>query len=152
MALFLSTYINRIDRKGRLSIPAPFRAILSQSSTQGAVGLKAPHAQTIECFSYERLEKLAAKIDELPLYSETHQDLTATFFASVCPFSFDPEGRMTLSADFITYAGLKNEVAIVGRGHVFQIWDHETFAHYTLEAQERTKKDLKTMQLVLGGG
>lgn len=151
MALFLSTYINKIDRKGRLSIPSPFRTLLSQSATQGVVGLKSPNAPAIECFSYERLERLAAKIDELPLYSEEHQDLTAAFFANVCPFTFDSEGRITLPQELITYADLKTEVAVVGRGHVFQIWDHETFKTYATSAQQRVKNDLKTMRIVLGG-
>jgi MraZ protein len=151
MALFLSTCINRIDRKGRLSIPAPFRAILNQSATPGVVALKAPQVPAVECFSHERLEKLAARIDELPFCSEEHQDLTTTFFASVSPLSFDPEGRITLPQDFMTWANLSGEVAVVGRGHVFQIWNRAAFETFSAEAQARTRQNPAMMRLVLGG-
>lgn len=150
MALFLSTYVNKIDKKGRLSVPAPFRNLIA--GPQSLVGMQAPNDPAIECFPYERLEKIASKIDELPLYSDEHQDLTASFFANVCQFSLDPEGRITLSQSFIEYADLKGEVAVVGRGHIFQIWNHEAFLAYSQEAHARTRKDLKTLRLVLGGG
>ncbi len=123
MPLFLSTFQNKVDRKGRLSVPAPFRAALAEQAFQGVVLFKA-HAQTcLEGFDFNTMEELGARVDHFDLFSNEQDDLAATIFGAAVQLPFDGEGRITLPEDLIAFASLSENAALVGMGRKFQIWN-----------------------------
>lgn len=149
MALFLSTFLNKLDKKGRVSVPSSFRAALSSQSFNGIVVFRSPNAPAIEGFGMDRMEKLSKHIDKLDIFSDDQQDWALSIFADAQQLSFDSDGRVTLPAIFCEHAHIKDAVAFVGRGPTFQIWDPGKF-HLSQEKaraslRERTHTPLGAM-------
>ena len=152
MALFLSTYTNKLDRKGRLSVPAPFRAALADQAFKGVVAFRSCKYPALDCFGMDRMESLGHSLDALDLFSDTQDDLAATIFADARPLAFDTEGRILLPEDLITHANLTEQAAFVGRGHTFQIWEPIAFAAWQAEARSRVRSARLTLKLTGGEG
>jgi MraZ protein len=77
MALFLSTYTNKVDAKGRVSVPAGFRTALQGQEFQGVVLLPSNKFQALEGFSMGMMHELSARIDKFDLFSDAQDDLAA---------------------------------------------------------------------------
>lgn len=122
MGLFLSTTINRIDSKGRVSVPGSFRAALSEQPFAGIVLMKSPIHAALEGFAPAMMDDIAQRLDAFPLFSVEQDDLAAATLAEAMPLFFDGEGRIVLPDDLIEHAELKDEVAFVGLGRKFQMW------------------------------
>jgi MraZ protein len=139
VALFLSTVVNKVDRKGRVSVPAGMRAALSSQPFQGIVAFRSFRDPAIEAWSIERLNQFAEGLDEMELFSEGRDDLAAAIFADAHQLPFDGEGRIVLPEALARHAGITADAAFVGRGATFQIWNPETFAAHSEKARERVK-------------
>lgn len=140
--LFLSTYRNRLDKKGRLSVPAQFRAALAAQEFSGIVAYASPMHGCIEACGMRRILKLNQRIERLDPYSEEHDALAMTLFGESVQLMFDTEGRVMLPATLIDFAKLKEEAAIVGKGETFEIWEPKAFEAHARRARElaRTKR------------
>lgn len=124
MPLFLSTYLNRIDKKGRLSVPASFRTALSDQSFQGIVLFRSTKHPCLEGFDYTTMAELSARLDQFDLFSDDQDDLAAAIFGDSVQLPFDGEGRVVLPESLMAHAGLstESEAAFVGMGRKFQLW------------------------------
>jgi MraZ protein len=140
MAVFWSTYINKVDRKGRVSVPAPFRPHLSSEDFEGVVIFPGFRSPALECRSREQMDDLAAAVDRLPEFSAERDALAAAIFAASTPVSFDSEGRIVLPKALATHAGITTEAAFVGMGKSFQIWEPKAFAAFSLEARSHIQR------------
>lgn len=148
MALFLATFINKVDRKGRVSVPASFRAALADQSFPGIVVYRSHKYPALDAFGADRMERLSASIDDnLALFSEQQDDLAATIFADARQLPFDSDGRIVLPEDFAAHAGITGNAAFVGRGPSFQIWEPRAFQNFQAEARERIRRAGVTLKL-----
>ena len=95
MALFVSTFVNRIDRKGRVSVPATFRAALRTDGFEGIVAFPTLGQPAYEGCGMEFMERLSASVDELDLFSPQRDQLASVVFAEAHQIPFDGEGRIT---------------------------------------------------------
>lgn len=145
--MFLSTFVNKVDKKGRVSVPAPFRAALSKEIFQGFVAFRSYKNRAVECCSYSRMERLSESVDDLDIFSEAQEDLTATIFADAQQIPFDGDGRIILPENIIEHAGLGGQVAFVGRGSTFQIWSPGIFTSVQDEARQRLKEGQPSLKL-----
>lgn len=126
MALFLSTSINKLDRKGRVSLPASFRASLpADGADAGAtiVLFKSSAHPCLEGFSWALMEEMSARLDHYDLFSAAQDDLATAIFGEAVPLAVDGDGRIILPADLIAFAGLDDRAAFVGLGRKFQVWE-----------------------------
>ncbi|UNM05871.1 MAG: division/cell wall cluster transcriptional repressor MraZ [Holosporaceae bacterium] len=146
MSLFLSTYINKLDKKGRVSVPSPFRAALTQPAN-GVVVFKSYTLPALEAYRMDRMQKLSESIDQMDLFSENQEDLAATLFADAEHLTWDQEGRILLPESFREFSELTDQVAFVGRGPTFQLWNPATFKSYQEEARNRIRKQKTTLRL-----
>ena len=146
MALFIDTFVNRIDRKGRVSVPAPFRAALGSQNFHGIVALPAFKYAALQCAGLDWLEGLSAELGKVDLFSDAHDDMTATLFADARQLGFDSEGRIMLPDALIRHAGLREDAAFVGRGGIFEVWHPDTFAAYRAEARKRALEQSRTLR------
>ena len=112
MALFLGTYQNKLDAKGRVSIPAPFRAALKQMSHAGEgspvapVVLRRSHQYPcIEGWTQKGFEALSAPLERYNQFSQEHDDLAMALFGDACDIETDKEGRIVLPPDLVAFAG-----------------------------------------------
>ena len=135
MALFLSTYINKIDKKGRVSIPSSFRNVLLGEDFSGIVIYNSFNNQCIESCSSKRIEQIHELIDNLDPFSDERDALATTILGNCLQLTFDPEGRVTLPQEFLDYAKLENQACFVGKGSTFEIWNPVIFKDYKEKAQ-----------------
>lgn len=122
MRLFLSTYVNKVDRKGRVSVPAPFRTVLSGQNSTGILTFRSFKHNALDCSGVDRVEEMAAQLETIPEFSEEYENLAA-LFAEMKTLPLDPEGRIILPEDLLQFVGITESVAFVGQGKNFQIWE-----------------------------
>lgn len=152
MALFLSTYINRVDSKGRVSVPAPFRALLVAQAFQGVVLCRAHAYSCLEGFGWDTMAELGARLDEFDFFSAAQDDLATSIFGEAVQLPFDGEGRVVLPEELRSYAQIEQSAAFVGMGRKFQIWQPEAFAQRRQQAREGVREKGLTLPKAHGAG
>ena len=142
MVSFLGTHQNRLDAKGRVSVPAPFRAALrARDETNGTHLVLRPSHQhpCIEAWPSAEFEALSEPLNRLDLFSQAHDDLAASLYSDAFPVEADKEGRIVLPESLVTYAGLAETVVFMGLGRIFQIWEPAAAERRRAEARERAR-------------
>ena len=132
MASFASTFVNRIDSKGRLSVPASFRAALGDQGFHGIIAYPSFDLPALEAGGMERVNELMAQADALEEYSPDYRALTS-LLSDVVQLPFDSEGRIILSPALLAHAGITEHAAFAGRGHTFEIWEPEQLQRHQEE-------------------
>ena len=147
MGLFLSTFVNKVDRKGRVSVPASFRATLAQQPFQGVIAYRSFTASCIEGCGMDFMERLSDSAQNFDAFSAEQEDISALIFADARQLSWDPEGRILLPEDLIDHAGIAETAAFVGKGQTFQIWHPESYKAMESEIRARALKTRPTLPL-----
>ena len=146
MALFLSNFENKMDSKGRISVPAGFRAALNAEQFAGVVLYRSFTNKCIEGLAMSRMEKMANATDQMGVFDQELDDLSAMLFADARALQFDSAGRIMLPTDLAEHAGIKDNAIFVGRGNSFQIWEPNAFKQAqkkSLESLRSTRPNLK---------
>lgn len=136
MALFLSSFQNKIDKKGRVSVPAPFRAVLAAQPYQGIVAYASFVNPCIEACGMERIAKISDRIEELDPFSEERDAFATTILGGSVQLGFDGEGRIVLPEPLIEVASLSDMAMFVGKGETFEVWQPKEFAEYSAQARK----------------
>lgn len=124
----MDTIINKVDSKGRVSLPSDYRAIVKELSTE-IVCYRSLTAPCIEGCPEDLLEKLAAEMESsLDFFSQTQDDLTNLIFGDAKRFPFDSTGRIVLTEKLLAHANISDNAVFVGKGRKFQIWSPENWA------------------------
>ena len=138
--MFLSSYENKLDKKGRVSVPASFRSYLSSLGYNGVICYPSFNNQSIEACSQDRIEKLSNTIDSLNPFEEKRDFFATSILSESISLQFDSEGRVSLSSKLLKHAKIKNNMLFVGQGKTFQIWEPSIFEKF--KAQARKKSNL----------
>jgi MraZ protein len=152
MALFLSTYTNKIDKKGRVSVPAQFRAVLASENFPGIVAYASFVNPCVEACGIERLERLSESIDSLDPYSAQRDAFATSILGGAVQLPFDSEGRVLLPLDLMKEAELTEQAVFVGKGATFEIWSPKTFNDYADKARTLAKQERGALRLTPKGG
>ena len=135
-ALFLNTHTTRIDGKGRVSFPAPFRTAIDVRKSQGVVLFKSLSDPAIEGMTVERLYQMASALESLDTFAPQRAFFETAIFGAAQALVYDSEGRCSLPKSLLEQVGISGEVAFLGRGATFQIWEPQALARRALEAAE----------------
>ena len=147
MALFLSTFINKLDKKGRISVPAQFRAYLSDENFSGVILYESFINPSIEGCNIERIKKLSNAIDDLDPFCEDRDSFATAILAGSIQISMDSDGRIILPDNLIEIANLKDKAIFVGKGKTFEIWQPEKFSNYMSCAKQRAKEKRNILRI-----
>jgi MraZ protein len=140
MSQFLGTHQNRLDAKGRVSVPAAFRnALKSADGIAGLVFRPSHKHPCIEAWPAPVFNALATPMDGLELFSQTHDDMAAVLYADAYPAEPDKEGRVLLPDTLVAHAKLGENVTFIGMGKVFHIWEPAAGAAFLTAARERAR-------------
>ena len=93
-----------------------------------------------------RIKKLSDAIDSLGPFSEERSSFSSSILADSHQVGFDKEGRVILPSELISSVGIKNEIAFIGMGETFQMWDPETYNNYKKENQKQAQEKLSKLQ------
>jgi MraZ protein len=142
MDRFVSTFINKIDAKGRVSVPAPFRAILERDGYAGGGIYCYPSldAPALDAGGQRLAANIDRLLDGLPDYSDERDELSVALYGDVHTLAIDGDGRIVLPEPLRTHAGLSTQVAFVGLGQKFQMWEPARFDERRAAARERARQ------------
>lgn len=143
--LFLSTFEKQIDKKGRVSVPAPFRTVLAGQHFNGIIAYASFVHGCIEACGMTRIEKMYERIESLDPFSEERDAFATAILGGSVQLPFDGEGRVVLPEALLAQAGITGQGIFVGKGETFEIWEPEAFRAH--EAAARALAKAKRMAL-----
>ena len=135
--MFLSTYENKLDKKGRVSVPASFRSYLSNLGYNGVICYPSFNNQCIEAWPQDRIEKVSNAIDSLNPFEEKKDYFATSILSESINLQFDSEGRILLTSKLLKHAKIKNSMLFVGQGKTFQIWEPAIFEKFRANARKK---------------
>ena len=136
--MFLSTFENKIDKKGRVSVPASFRSYLSNLGYNGVVCYPSFNNSSIEAWPQNRIEKISNSIDALNPFEEKKDYFATSILSESTNLQFDSEGRISLTSKLLKHAKIKNNMLFVGQGKTFQIWEPVIFQKFRVQARKKS--------------
>ena len=136
--MFLSIYENKLDKKGRVSVPASFRSYLSSSGYNGVVCYPSFNNQSIEAWPQDRIEKTSNTIDALNPFEEKRDFFATSILSESINLQFDSEGRISLTSKLLKHAKIRNSMLFVGQGKTFQIWEPTIFEKFRVTARRKS--------------
>jgi len=143
--LFLSTYVNKVDRKGRVSVPATFRSTLATNKEPNLVVLfPSNRAPALDGAGSDYIAEMKDRVETVDQFSDEHENLSL-MFADAHPLSMDAEGRIVLPEDLKAHAQITTDVAFVGLGAMFQVWEPGRYAEHRSAVRERARTQRTTL-------
>ena len=135
--MFLSSYENKLDKKGRVSVPATFRSHLNSMGYNGFISYPSFNHSALEACSQDRIEKLSNTIDSLNPFEEKRDYFATSILSESVNLQFDTEGRVSLTEKLLKHANIKTNILFVGLGKTFQIWEPNIFAKFKITARKQ---------------
>lgn len=144
MDRFLSSSINPIDAKGRVSVPAHFRTVLAKRGFTELYALSALDRPALDLGGLDLLERYETRISQEDPFHQTYDDMSFFVHGDGMFVKIDQDGRITVSEAMRVHTGIADEVAFVGRGDFFQMWEPSRFADYREQARARLLKQRRS--------
>lgn len=139
MDRFVSNVTLPVDAKGRVSIPAPFRAVLTRDGFEGLYCYPALGQPAVDAGGNALMAEIEALIAGFPPYSEEREQFTAALYGTSETLKVDSEGRVMLSEALKEHASIRDAVTFVGLGHKFQIWEPRRFRAQLVKASRKAR-------------
>lgn len=146
---FRGESVHKVDAKGRVSIPAPFRRVLEEGDpdwTDGAnpnlvIVYGRPGRTCLECFTVRAMEEIDDMISALPRFGRERETLERLLNTRSTYAQVDENGRMVLTGRLREMIGLGDEATFAGMGDKFQIWAPEAFAADQAQLEAELARD-----------
>jgi MraZ protein len=143
---FVATFTNRLDQKGRVSVPAPFRAVLAREGQDNLYCYPALDRPAIDCGGAKLRDAIEERLSVFETFSDDYESLSTAFYGDSRLLKIDQDGRVVLPDEFREYAEISDSAVFVGQGFKFQIWEPGHFA----ERQKETRAHLRSVTRALG--
>ncbi|WP_372623435.1 division/cell wall cluster transcriptional repressor MraZ [Falsiroseomonas sp.] len=140
MTQFVGTHFGKLDRKGRISVPAAFRSELEAAGVNQIAFRISHQYPCIEARSRAEFERMVAAIRTLDTYSEEREAWEAGFISVTEMLRYDGEGRLVLPEAMIIAAGLPEAIAFLGKSDRFEIWEAEAARAHVAEALAQVRE------------
>ena len=135
--MFLSTHEYKLDKKGRVSVPASFRSYLNSMGYCGVICYPSFNHSSIEACPQSRIEKLSDSIDSLNPFEEKRDIFATSVLADSVNLQFDSEGRISIPSKLLEHAKIKQIMLFIGQGKTFQIWEPKLFEKFKTQARKK---------------
>jgi MraZ protein len=140
MDRFVSNFTNRLDAKGRVSIPASFRAVLARDGFDGLYVHPALDSPALDAGGNALLAEIDGLLSTLSPYSEERDHLSTALLGTSEVLKVDGEGRVILTDALRDHTGIVDQVTFVGHGQKFQLWRPEAFRAHLEEARAKVRE------------
>ena len=129
--LFLGTHTPKLDDKGRMFLPAKFRAKLAD-------GLVITRGQERCLYVYPQaeFERIAGQWQSSPTSSRAVRDYQRVFLSGASDEVPDKQGRVTIPPILRDYAGLSTECTVIGAGNRVEVWDSVAWNTYLEQTED----------------
>ena len=149
MDLFVSSFVNKIDKKGRVSFPSLFRNVLPNKKKNEIILFKSLKHKSIEGCSVQRIEEIANRINSLDFFSDEQDDFSTSIFSEIIPTNLDNEGRFLIPENLKQHANIIDEATFIGQGFYFQIWEPKAALIKQKESRTRLVSQKKSLSSIL---
>ena len=150
MVLFTGTFENKVDQKGRVSLPADYRDLLQKSEARSFYLFPSPNVDALEACDESFMQRVAESIEEqAEMFSEEEEGLSY-IISSARRVSYDSTGRFVLPAEFSSFANIEDKATFVGMSARFQIWNPAAYS--ARQVEKRTRAKGLTLKLKRPGG
>jgi MraZ protein len=139
MDRFVSHHVLRLDAKGRVSVPASFRAVLGRDGFDGLYCHPALDRPALDAGGNALPAEIEALIRGFSPYSEEREQFSLALFGTSETLKIDSEGRVVLTDAHKAHAGITEAVIFVGLGHKFRIWEPGRFRAELAEATDKVR-------------
>lgn len=137
---FTANYANRVDRKGRVSVPARFRALLDGSEFAGVAVYESFKLPCLEASAREYIDALSEKLnEEFGAFDDEKEALAAALLGGTFELPFDGEGRILLPQPLLDFSGIVETAVFVGVGEKFLIWEPSAYETWREEQRARAR-------------
>lgn len=152
MSLFLSTYVNKVDKKGRVSVPSQFRLALRDEPFEGVLVYPSIVNNCLEGCGFSRIEKITEAIELFDPLSEEKDAFATSMLADVSQLPLDKEGRVILPRSMMSEFNINDSATFVGKGKVFEIWNEQEFEKHKTKSKQiaMQKRDLLKFNSAIG--
>ena len=144
--MFLSSFENKLDKKGRVSVPATFRSYLTSMGYNGFISYPSFNHSALEACSQDRIEKLSNTIDSLNPFEEKRDYFATAVLSESVNLQFDTEGRVSFTEKLLDHAKIKNNILFVGLGKTFQIWEPKMFEKFKTVARKKAYQNRSNLK------
>ena len=133
--MFIGEYQHNLDVKGRVAIPAKFRAKLTEDAiiTRGL-------DRCLFVFTRKEWEILAQKLVALPLAQSNSRAFVRLMLAGAIDVEIDSQGRILISDYLRKYADLKKKVVFAGLYNRIEIWDTDIWKEYKQKTENESEE------------
>ncbi len=146
MALFLSTFENKVDKKGRVSVPASFRTAIAPSHFQGIAVYQHLELPCLEGADVSFLEHLSDVLyEDYGAFDIDPLSVATAILGDSAQIAFDSEGRIMLPAAMKAFIGVTDHATFIGLGRKFQIWAPDKFAAHREEQRALASDKVKSL-------
>ena len=126
-----------LDAKGRLSVPTRHRDVLSATAAGQLTITKHPHG-CLMIFPRTAWEQFRDRIASLPMQAQWWKRI---FLGNAMDVEMDGTGRVLVSPELRSAAGLSKEAVLLGMGNHFELWDKATYDEQEAQAMQGEMPD-----------
>jgi MraZ protein len=105
-----------------------------------------PNLDSIEGCTFNRIKKISDAIDSLGPFSIERNSFSTSILADSHQVGFDKEGRVIIPSELLQSVGIIDEIAFVGMGETFQMWNPTQFNAFKKETQQQSQEKLSKLQ------
>ena len=146
--MFLSRATNSLDAKGRISVPADFRAVVGDGTFDGIIVWPSFDGNYLEGGGIALMQDYLALLENMDPYDDARIAFERTIFAESRRLAFDANGRISLPKDLAGYAGLNGSATFVGLGRRFEVWNPEKYEAQAEAARKMARENRHRLRLV----
>jgi MraZ protein len=143
---FSGTFINKTDKKNRVSVPAKFRQLITLNGVHAFFLRPSFTHACLEAVQHSVMDEVAAALARLGPLSPERAALSTMLFAEASEILMDPEGRISIPDSLREFAKIGEDVVFAGLGDKFQLWEPAAFEAYRAEARALARECLSLLE------
>jgi MraZ protein len=145
--VFIGTEFKTLDRKGRLVVPSRYRKIAGPEEEGAGFYIIAGPGPYAVLYTKQEWIRLYEKVSRSSAPEGDLFDLRRKVFSSADFLALDKQGRVILPPTLIAHVGLKQEIAVLGAGDHFEIWNKDTWEAYRLGTSPKVELNAQDQAL-----
>jgi MraZ protein len=123
----IGTYECKVDAKGRLLLPAPFKKQLAAALQDGFVLKRSVFQPCLELYPMAEWNIMMQKINKLNRFVKKNNDFIRRFTAGVKTVEIDNLGRLLVAKDLMSFASISKDVVLSSAVNIIEIWDKDLY-------------------------
>ena len=147
MPLLTGRHSNKVDKKGRVSVPKLFRDFLEERGFAGLYVYPSFKYPALEGCGEDVMRQISDSLEDLDMFSDEQEDLATAILENAHSLTWDPEGRIMLPRELAEYAGISDQALFVGFGKRLQIWSPAEYEKNRGPALDRLRARGATLRL-----